>query len=553
MSKPIILSVDDDAKVLQAISRDLRSQYGVRFRIVQAESGPSALEAVRKLKLRGESLALFLVDERMPKMSGVEFLEHSLNSCPNARRVLLTAYADTDAIIRAVNQAKIHHYLTKPWNPPEQKLYPALNDLLDDWESSYLPPFEGLRLIGHRWSLGSHQLKDFLARNHVPYRWLNLEVNTEAEQILKEANLDAPDLPVVIFDDGTYLCNPTTVEVAERVGLKTQPQRRFYDLAIIGGGPAGLAAAVYSSSEGLRTVLIERQAPGGQAGTSSRIENYLGFPSGLSGDELARRATVQASRLGAEIIAPQEAVAIRSKGPYHIVTLRDGSELSCHALLIATGVSYKILNLPGVEHLNGSGIYYGAAMTEALACRGENVFVIGAGNSAGQAALHLANYARKVVILVRGKSLRDSMSHYLVDQIEDNSVIQSLLNCQIIGAYGQEHLESLTYKNSKTGQTATVQADAMFIFIGAKPHTQWLAGYLEMDENGYILSGPDLKRSGCQPRNWPLEREPFLLETNIPGIFAIGDARYQSVKRVASAVGEGAIAVQFAHRYLANL
>jgi thioredoxin reductase (NADPH) len=553
VSKPILLSVDDDAKVLQAITRDLRSQYGVRFRILQAESGPSALEAVRKLKLRGESLALFLVDERMPKMSGVEFLERSMDSYPEARRVLLTAYADTNAIIRAVNQAKIHHYLTKPWNPPEQKLYPALNDLLGDWESAYLPPFEGLRLIGHRWSLGSHQLKDFLARNYVPYRWLNLEVNPEAEQLLQEANLDAPDLPVVIFKDGTHMCNPTTMEVAERVGLKTQAQRRFYDLAIIGGGPAGLAAAVYGSSEGLRTVLIEREAPGGQAGTSSRIENYLGFPSGLSGTELARRATIQASRLGAEIITPQEAVAIRSKGPYHIITLRDGSELSCLTLLIATGVSYRMLDLSGIEHLNGSGIYYGAAMTEALACRGENVFVLGAGNSAGQAALHLANYARTVVMLVRGKSLRDSMSQYLVDQIENNRVIQVLLNCQITGAHGQDHLESLTYKNAKTGQTTTVQADAMFIFIGAKPHTQWLTDYLDMDENGYILTGPDLKRFAGQPRNWPLEREPFLLETNIPGIFAIGDARYQSVKRVASAVGEGAIAVQLAHLHLANL
>jgi thioredoxin reductase (NADPH) len=554
MAKPVILTVDDDPEVLQTIARDLRRQYGDRFRILRADSGTTALEALKQLKLRNETLALLLSDQRMPRMTGVEVLSQAMDIYPNAKRALLTAYADTEAAINAINQVKIHYYLMKPWDPPTEKLYPILNDLLDDWQSSFRPAFEGLRVIGHRWSLASHQIKEFLARNHVPYRWLDIEAGGEAHSLLECANAtDDSALPLVLFPDGAYLARPTIRQIADKVGLKTQAQKPFYDLMIIGAGPAGLAAAVYGASEGLRTVILEKEAPGGQAGTSSRIENYLGFPAGLSGGDLARRAVAQARKFKAEILTPQEATNLRIEGAYRFVTLADGTELSCHTLIIATGVSYNQLKVPGIESLTGAGVYYGAAMTEALACQGEDVFVIGAGNSAGQAAMYLSKYARSVTFLIRGDSLLKSMSKYLVDQIEATGNIFVKLHTQITEVFGKDNLEALTLINSQTNEETSISAHALFIFIGAMPRTNWLPDIIERDPRGFILTGPDLRRGSLRPRSWTLDREPFLLEASVPGIFAVGDVRCQSVKRVASAVGEGSIAVQFIHQYLASL
>lgn len=554
MAKPAILTVDDDPEVLQTIARDLRRQYGDRFRILRADSGATALEALKQLKLRNETLALLLSDQRMPRMTGVEVLSQAMDIYPNAKRALLTAYADTEAAINAINQVKIHYYLMKPWDPPTEKLYPILNDLLDDWHSSFRPAFEGLRVIGHRWSLASHQIKEFLARNHVPYRWLDIEAGGEARSLLECANAtDDSALPLVLFPDGAYLARPTIRQLADQVGLKTQAQKPFYDLMIIGAGPAGLAAAVYGASEGLRTVILEKEAPGGQAGTSSRIENYLGFPVGLSGGDLARRAVAQARKFKAEILTPQEATNLRIEGAYRFVTLADGTELSCHTLIIATGVSYNQLKVPGIESLTGAGVYYGAAMTEALACQGEDVFVIGAGNSAGQAAMYLSKYARSVTFLIRGDSLLKSMSKYLVDQIEATGNIFVKLHTQITEVFGKDNLEALTLINSQTNEETRISAHALFIFIGAMPRTNWLPDVIERDPRGFILTGPDLMRGSLRPRSWTLDREPFLLEASVPGIFAVGDVRCQSVKRVASAVGEGSIAVQFIHQYLASL
>lgn len=553
MAKPAILTIDDDPAVLQAVARDLRREYGAHFRILRANSGAAALEAVKQLKLRNETVALFLADQRMPQMTGVEVLEQAMDIYPDAKRALLTAYADTEAAIRAINSVKIHYYLMKPWDPPTEKLYPVLNDLLDDWQASFRPAFEGLRVIGHRWSLASHQIKDFLARNHVPYRWLDIEAGGEAHSLLECASLADSELPLVLFPDGAYLARPTTVQIAEKVGLKTQAQKPFYDLAIIGAGPAGLAAAVYGASEGLHTVILDKEAPGGQAGTSSRIENYLGFPVGLSGGDLARRAVAQARKFKAEILAPQEATNLRIEGSYRFVTLADGTEISCHTLIIATGVSYNKLKVPGIESLTGAGVYYGAAMTEALACQGEDVFVVGAGNSAGQAAMYLSKYARSVTLLIRGDSLTKSMSKYLIDQLEETGNIFVKLQTQIAEVFGKDNLEAIGLIDLQTNEVTTVPACAMFIFIGAMPRTHWLPEAIERDKRGFILTGPDLMRGSKRPQWWTLEREPFLLEASVPGIFAVGDVRSQSVKRVASAVGEGSIAVQFIHRYLASL
>ncbi len=554
MAKPAILTVDDDPEVLQAVARDLRREYGDRFRVLRADSGASALEAVHQLKLRNESVALFLVDQRMPHMSGVEFLEQALEPFPKAKRALLTAYADTDAAIRAINTTQIDYYLMKPWDPPEEKLYPVLDDLLDDWQASFRPPFEGIRVIGNRWSPQSHQVKDFLARNQVPYQWLDIELEEEARRLVSYADTtDVPHLPLVLFPDGSRLEQPSNVQVAGKIGLKTQAERPFYDLVIVGGGPAGLAAAVYGASEGLDTVMIEREAPGGQAGSSSRIENYLGFPVGLSGADLARRAVTQAKRFGVEILTPQEVSGVRVEGPYRVVKLIDGNEISCHALLIATGVAWLRLNVPGVEALTGAGVYYGAAQTEALACQGEEVYLVGGANSAGQAAMYFSKYARHVTMLVRGDSLAKSMSQYLIEQIEAVENITVRSNASVVEAKGETSLEAITIADASTGGKETVPATSLFIFIGALPQTDWLDGMVERDERGFILTGPDLMHDRSRPKRWTLERDPFLLETNVPGIFAAGDVRHRSVKRVASGVGEGAIAVQFIHQYLSKV
>ncbi|MEH2442961.1 FAD-dependent oxidoreductase [Nostoc sp.] len=554
MAKPAILTVDDDPEVLQAVSRDLRHQYGDRFRIVRADSGITALDAVQQLKLRNEAVALFLVDQRMPQMGGVEFLEQAKDIFPDAKRALLTAYADTDAAIKSINSAKLDYYLLKPWNPPEERLYPILDDLLDDWLAGFHPPFEGIRVIGNRWSPFSHQVKDFLARNQIPYKWLDIELEPDAAKLVEYAEADGrQQLPLVLFPDGSQLIQPSNLEIAAKIGLQTHAERPFYDLAIVGAGPAGLAAAVYGASEGLSTVLIEREAPGGQAGTSSRIENYLGFPVGLSGNDLARRGVTQARRFGVEILTPQVVTGVKLQDPYRVLQLADGSEISCHALLVATGVSYRWLNIPGAEKLAGAGIYYGAAMTEAIACSNEEVYLVGGANSAGQAAMHFSKYASKVIMLVRGESLSLSMSQYLIDQIAATANIQVCTSCSVVEVKGDEHLEEIAIAHSKTGQTETVPARSLFIFIGATPKTDWLDGVIRRDAQGFIITGPDLMPNGKSPASWRLERSPFLLETSVPGIFAAGDVRAGSIKRVASGVGEGSIAIQFVHRYLSNV
>ncbi len=553
LSKPILLILDDNPEVLRAIERDLRQEYGNRFRILRAGSGTKALKVLQQMKLRNLGVALFLVDQRMPNMTGVEFLEQAMEFFPDAKRVLLTAYADTDAAIRAINKVKIDYYLLKPWHPPEDKLYPVISDLLDDWQASFRPPFEGIRVVGSRWSPYSHQIKDFLGRNQVPYQWLDIESEPEANRLLASAESSSADLPLVIFPDGSYLIKPTNVQIAEKIGLRTQAKLPFYDLVIVGAGPSGLAAAVYAASEGVSTVLIEREAPGGQAGTSSRIENYLGFPSGVSGEDLARRAVVQAKRFGVELLSPQEVINVRVEGSYRIVKLVNGSELSCHALIVAVGVTYRQLDVPGIKHLTGSGVYYGAAKTEALACSGEDVFIVGGANSAGQAAMYFSKYARSVTILVRGSSLSKTMSKYLIDQIEETKNVTVLTHCCLVNVQGEVNLEAITIANTQTGEKQTVHATSLFIFIGAVPHTGWLDGLVERDEHGFILTGPDLMRNGHCPKGWTLDRDPYLLETSIPGIFTVGDVRYGSVKRVATAVGEGAIAVQLVHQYLSKV
>ena len=552
--KPVILTVDDDPQVLQAIARDLRQQYGNRFRIMRADSGKTALDTLEKLKLRNETVALFLADQRMPQMSGVEFLEKGLEMYPDAKRALLTAYADTDAAINAINRTKVDYYLMKPWDPPQEKLFPVIDDLIDDWMAHFRPPFEGIRVIGNRWSPDSHQVKDFLARNQVPYEWLDIESSEEAQKLVEYANCDHLNLPLVLFSDGSSVLQPNNVQLAEKIGLQTQADKPFYDLIIVGGGPAGLAAAVYGASEGLRTLMIEKEAPGGQAGTSSRIENYLGFPVGLSGGDLARRAVTQARRFGVEILTPQEVQGIRVQDQYRIINLKDGSEISCHALILALGVAWRRLDMPGIERLTGAGVYYGAAQTEARSCEGEEVYVVGAANSAGQGAMYFSKYASKVIILVRGDSLTKSMSQYLIDQIEATPNIEVRLHTSVIEAKGETSLEELILVNSLTDEQETVPATSLFIFIGAKPSTEWLDGVLEKDKRGFVFTGPDLNHNGSKrPKGWILDRDPFLLETNVPGIFAVGDVRHGSVKRVASGVGEGSICVQFVHNYLSKV
>jgi thioredoxin reductase (NADPH) len=556
MAKPILLSVDDDTDVLRTIERDLRSQYGAEYRVIGSDSPSRALDLLKQLKVRNDNVALLLADQRMPGMDGVEFLQEGMRIFPEAKRALLTAYADTNAAISAINQANINYFFLKPWDPPAEHLYPQLDDLLDDWQASYRPAFEGIRVLGTRWSPRSYELRDFLARNHVPYQWIDVEVTAndpETKRLLEALGPEASQLPVVLFPDGTKLLESIPADVAQKVGLRTRAQTDFYDLAIVGGGPAGLAAAVYGASEGLHTVMIEREAPGGQAGMSSRIENYLGFPMGLSGGDLARRAVVQAQRFGVEILSPQEAVNARIEGPYRILKLADGSEISCHALMIASGVQWRKLEAPGIERLQGAGIYYGGGATEAMACKDETVYVVGGANSAGQAAMNFARYAKRVVILVRGESLASTMSQYLIDQIKQTPNIDLWAHGVVAEAHGDTHLEEISVLCSDTSQVERVPATSMFIFIGAMPRTDWLAGMVERDDRGFILTGPDLMRDGEHPKGWTLERDPYLLETNVPGLFAVGDVRHGSVKRVASGVGEGSVAVQFIHQYLSKV
>ena len=555
MAKPILLSVDDDADVLRAIERDLRSQYGGDYRVLGSGSPEGALDLLKQLKLRSDDVALLLADQRMPRIDGVHFLQEAMRIYPDAKRALLTAYADTTAAIGAINQASIHYFFMKPWDPPTEHLYPQLDDMLGDWQASHHPAYSGIRVLGTRWSPRSYELRDFLARNHVPYQWIDAEISAsdpETKLLLESLGPEATSLPVVLFPDGTKLLECIPAQVAQKVGLRTRAQTNFYDLAIIGGGPAGLAAAVYGASEGLHTVIVEREAPGGQAGMSSRIENYLGFPAGLSGGDLARRAVVQAQRFGVEILAA-EASEVRIEGPYRIIKLADGSEFSCHALMIATGVQWRRLDAPGIDRLQGAGVYYGGGATEAISCVGETVYVVGGANSAGQAAMNFAKYAEKVFILVRGSSLSSTMSQYLIDQIQETPKIQVWPHASVAEVHGDTHLEEISVLCSDTGKTERVPANSMFIFIGALPRTDWLAGMVERDDRGFLLTGPDLIVNGEHPKGWTLERDPFLLETNVPGIFAVGDVRHGSVKRVASGVGEGSVAVQFIHQYLSKV
>ena len=549
MARAILLAVDDDVSVLEAVVQDLRRHYGAEYRIMRAASGQAALDTLAQLKTRQEPVALLLSDQRMPGITGVEFLERSRELYPEARRVLLTAYADTEAAIRAINAARIHYYLNKPWDPPEEKLYPVLTDLLEDWKAGYQPPFEGLRVIGNRWSLRDHEVRTFLSRNHVPYRWMDVAGNQDAIKLLTERGLALDQLPVVLFQDGSVLLEPNLEVLAARVGLSVQATQEFYDMVVIGAGPAGLAAAVYGASEGLRTLVIEPEAPGGQAGSTSQIENYLGFPSGISGADLGRRAHTQAARLGAEFVT-QRATGLRIDGQYRFVQLADGREVSTHVVLLATGVRYRKLDIPGADRLTGRGIYYGAALVEAAACKGEEVFVVGGANSAGQAALHFAKFASKVTMLLRGDGLSATMSKYLIDEIESTSNIVLGPKTHLIEAQGEQRLEALRLQGPK-GEWLE-PATSLFVFIGAAPGTEWLPACILRDQKGFVLAGPDLPRNGKLAALWPEKREPFLLESSVPGVFVAGDLRYGSVKRVASAVGEGSIAVQFAHQYLAG-
>jgi thioredoxin reductase (NADPH) len=549
MARPNLLAVDDDVSVLEAVVQDLRRQYGAEYRVLRAASGQAALDTLELLKPRGEPVALLLSDQRMPGMTGVDFLERAREMYPEAKRVLLTAYADTEAAIQAINTARIHYYLTKPWDPPEERLYPVLTDLLDDWKGGYIPPFEGLRVIGNRWSPNDYMLRNFLSRNHVPYRSLDAASSEEAQKLMEERRIEIEQLPAVLFADGSTLIEATPDAVAAKVGLSTHATQEFYDMVVVGAGPAGLAAAVYGASEGLKTLVIEPEAPGGQAGSSSRIENYLGFPAGITGADLGRRAHVQASRFGAEFIT-QRAAGLRIDGQYRFVQLGDGREVSSHVVLLAPGVQYRRLGIPGSDRLTGRGIYYGAALVEATSCKDEEVFVVGGANSAGQAALHFARFARKVTMLVRGKGLSATMSKYLIDEIERTSNIVVETETQVIAAEGEERLEALRLKGPK-GEYC-VKASSLFVFIGAQPGVEWLPDVVLRDEKGFVLAGPDLRQDGKGLSGWREKREPFLLETSVPGVFVAGDVRHGSVKRVASAVGEGSIAVQFAHQYLAG-
>ena len=548
--KPVILAIDDEPQVLNAVALDLRRRFRNDYRIMTAASGAEGLDAARKLKHRGDLVALFLVDQRMHGMTGTEFLTEARKVHSEAKKVLLTAYADTDTAITAINQVGLDHYLMKPWDPPDQKLYPVVGELLEAWSRAVRAPWEGIRVVGTLWSSGSHETKDFLARNRIPYRWLDLDREQEARALVDSVPADARKLPLLFFPDGAVLSAPDRRQIAEKVGLRTQAAQKFYDLVVIGGGPAGLAAAVYGASEGLKTVLIEREATGGQAGTSSRIENYLGFPSGLSGEDLAQRATAQALRFGAELLAATEVTTLRVADPYRAVMLADGSEISCYAVVVAPGVSVRRLEVPGADHVTGCGLYYGAALTEAAHYRDRDVIVVGGANSAGQGAVFFSHYAARVTMLVRGKSLGESMSQYLVDQISGIAKIQVMTETEVLEVKGTDRLEGLVVRTGPDGAPREMAAAAVFVFIGARPRTEFCEGVLTRDPGGFIYTGLDLVTDGRPPAGWPPGRLPALLETSVPGIFAAGDVRHGSSKRVAAAVGEGAVAVQLIHQYL---
>ncbi|GAA0799253.1 FAD-dependent oxidoreductase [Spirilliplanes yamanashiensis] len=549
MGKPAILTVDDDPGVSRAVARDLRRRYGEEYRILRAASAAEGLEVLRELKLRGGRVAVMLADYRMPQMNGIEFLEQAMDVFPQARRALLTAYADTDAAISAINVVDVDHYLLKPWDPPEEKLYPVIDALIEAWQEAGDREVEDIRVVGHRWSVPSFKIRDFLARNLVPYRWFGAD-EPEGLRLLEAAGRGPESVPLVVTADGAALAQPTTAEVAEAVGLSTAPGRDFYDLVIIGGGPAGLGAAVYGASEGLRTVLVEKRAIGGQAGQSSRIENYLGFPDGVSGAQLTERARRQAGKFEAELLTTKDVVSLAARGPAKVITFADGSEISAHAVLLATGVAYRPLEAAGVAELTGRGVYYGSASTEGPACRDTDVYIVGGANSAGQAALFFAQYARTVTLVVRGASLESSMSYYLIQQLAAIDNIHVRTRTQVVGAHGDEHLAEITLNDDKTGTTTTVPCGSMFVFIGAEPRTDWLGDIVARDDRGFVFTGPDLLTDGKRPRGWDRDRDPFYLESSVPGIFAAGDVRAGSVKRVASAVGEGAMAVTLVHRYL---
>jgi thioredoxin reductase (NADPH) len=550
---PVLLVVDHDEEARRQMARDLERQYGPRYRVLAAPSGAQALDTVRRLGAAGEPVALLVVEQRLPGLSGVELLRQAIALVPDARRVLVTTYADAGSVIAALRTVGIDHHLLKPWQPPEQNLYPVLDDLLADWEASARPARAAIRVVGYRFSPRSHETRDFLARNCVPFEWLDVERDEEARRLLAAAGVKASDLPLVRFPDGTQLVQPTNAQIAERIGLRVRPAATFYDLVIVGGGPAGLAAAVYGASDGLRTVMVERHAPGGQAGLSSKIENYLGFPAGLSGADLARRAVTQAKKFEVEVVTPQTVTGVRAEGSSRVVTLGDGSELRCHVVLLATGVEWRRLDVPGIERLIGAGVYYGGSLAEAFFCRDEDVCIVGGANSAGQAALHFARYARVVTLLVRGDAL--TMSRYLIDQIEATANVRVRLRTTVVEVHGAERLEAITILDAATGTRETLPTNAVFVFIGGTPNSDAFKDVVERDGHGFVLTGPGLATAGGdghRPASWPLERDPFWLESSVPGIFAAGDVRHGSVKRVAAGVGEGATAVHFVHEYLSS-
>ncbi|TPN81694.1 FAD-dependent oxidoreductase [Aquimarina algicola] len=553
MKKPIIFALDDDAQVLRAVTRDLKSEYRTTYRIMSTDSANDALEALEELKRKGESIALFLVDQRMPEMLGVDFLARAKKYYPEAKKVLLTAYSDTDAAIKAINDVQLDYYLTKPWNPPEEKLYPTLDDLLDAWQLNFKPEFDGIKVVGYQFSPKSHNIKDFLSSNLFPFQWLDIETNEKAKEYTSLYKLDTKDMPVVSLQDGTCLKNPDIVELATALGLNAEPKENLYDVVIIGAGPSGLAAAVYAGSEGLNALLIEKHAPGGQAGTSSRIENYLGFPNGLSGQELTHRAITQAKRFGIEFLSPQEVTSISEENGYKNITLADGKSISTKSVIITTGVNYRRLDAEGIDNYTGAGVYYGSSMTEAQACCEKEVYIVGGGNSAGQSAVYLSKFAKNVSIIIRKKDLSSSMSSYLIDQIDAIDNIKVIGNTNVTKAHGEnDRLTTLELTNKNTLETREVKADAIFIFIGAKPYTDWIKLDIIKNERGFIETGRDLTRYDNFKKVWKKDREPFLLETCSPGIFASGDVRAGAMNRVASAVGEGAMAVKFVHEYLAE-
>jgi thioredoxin reductase (NADPH) len=550
LSKPVILAVDDDPVVLGAIERDLRQQYRATYRIMKASSAAEGLDAAKELAARNNPVALFLVDQRMPGMSGTEMLREVIKLHPESRRVLLTAYADTEAAIAGINEVALDHYLMKPWDPPEDRLYPVLDDLLAEWTSRLRPSFDGIRLLGSQWSPHSYSTKEFLSRNRVPYEWVDLDADKTARALAESLAGDLSRLPVVIFPDGSHLVAPSVRELATKAGMHTHANLPFYDVIVIGGGPAGLANAVYAASEGLRTVLVESNAAGGQAGSSSLIENYLGFPAGVTGADLAHRAATQARRFGAELLTGQEVVSLKRKDPYRVVVLADGTELTAYCVVITTGMTARMLEVPGLERLHGVGVYYGAAMTEAARYRDKDVCVVGGANSAGQGALFFSRYARNVTVLIRGRSLDDSMSRYLIDRIESTPNIKVVNNVEVQCANGEGSLESIVVKSVKSGELQTIPVSAMFIFIGVQPHTESFAGLLERDDAGFVFTGSDLPQDHGRPRGWTLDRLPFMFETSIPGVFAAGDVRAGSNRRVAAAVGEGSATIHSVHRYL---